>query len=74
MQFPQIAPFLSDFIDLRAIHIHLQLMLGPNEIKKKVKKALLMTTIIESALMIVIFLEISQTPPDLALLEAEIVK
>ena len=29
--------------------------------KKKVKKALLMMTIIESALMIVIFLEISQT-------------
>ena len=29
--------------------------------KKKVNKALLMTTIIESALMIVIFLEISQT-------------
>ena len=29
--------------------------------KKKVKKALLMMTIIENALMIVIFLEISQT-------------
>ena len=52
-----------DFIEhCVQIHIHLQLMLGPKwNLKKKVKKALLMTTIIESALMIVIFFEISQT-------------